>query len=73
MERSHGAVVKNSLDKAGDPRVRKIPLSRKWQPAPVFLPGKFHGQRRLGRYSPHGRKEVDTIEHTLSPVYDQVQ
>ena len=26
------------------PWVRKIPWSRKWQPAPVFLPGKFHGQ-----------------------------
>ena len=26
-----------------DPWVGKIPCSRKWQPAPVFLPGKFHG------------------------------
>ena len=32
--------------------VRKIPWSRKWQPAPVFLPGKFHGQRNLVDYSP---------------------
>ena len=30
-----------------DPWVGKIPWSRKWQPAPVFLPGKFHGKRRL--------------------------
>jgi len=29
-----------------DPWVGKIPWSRKWQPAPVLLPGKFHGQRR---------------------------
>ena len=29
------------------PWVRMIPLSRKWQPAPVFLLGKFHGQRSL--------------------------
>ena len=28
-----------------DPWVRKIPLSRKWQPILVLLPGKFHGQR----------------------------
>ena len=35
-----------------DPRVRKIPWSRKWQPVPVFLPGKFHGQRSLVGYSP---------------------
>ena len=32
--------------------VRKIPRSRKWQPTPVFLPGKFHGQRSLVGYSP---------------------
>ena len=28
-----------------DPWVGKIPWRRKWQPTPVFLPGKFHGQR----------------------------
>ena len=27
------------------PGLEKIPWSRKWQPIPVFLPGKFHGQR----------------------------
>ena len=26
-----------------DPWVGKIPWRRKWQPTPVFLPGKFHG------------------------------
>ena len=26
--------------------------SRKWQPTPVFLPGKSHGRRSLGSYSP---------------------
>ena len=30
-----------------DSWVRKIPWSRKWQPIPVCLPGKFHGQRSL--------------------------
>ena len=35
-----------------DPWVRKAPWSRKWQPAPVFLPGKFHGQRSLAGYNP---------------------
>ena len=25
--------------------------SRKWQPTPIFLPGKFHGQRNLVGYS----------------------
>ena len=27
------------------------PLRRKWQPTPVFLPGKSHGQRNLVGYS----------------------
>jgi len=35
-----------------DPWVRRISWSRKWQPTPVFLPGKFHGQRRLVGSSP---------------------
>ena len=40
-----------------DPWVRKIPCRRKWQPTPVFFPGKFHGQRSLAGYSPRGHKE----------------
>ena len=47
-----------------DPRVGKIPWSRKWQPDPVFVSGKFHGQRFLGDYCPWGHEESDTIEHT---------
>ena len=35
---------------------------RKWQPTPVFLPGKSHGWRSPVGYSPGGRKELDTIE-----------
>ena len=35
---------------------------RKWQPTPVLLPGKFHGQRSLVGYSPWGCKESDTTE-----------
>ena len=37
-----------------DPWVLKIPRRREWQPTPVFLPGKFHGQRSLVGYSPWG-------------------
>ena len=33
-----------------DPWVGKIPWSKKWQPIPVFLPGKCHGQRSLACY-----------------------
>ena len=32
---------------------------RKWQPIPVFLPGKSHGQRNLMGHSPWGHKESD--------------
>ena len=41
-----------------DPWVRKILWRRKWQPTPVFLPGKSHGQRSLVGYSPWGCKRV---------------
>ena len=41
------------------------PWSRKWQHAPVFLPGKFHGQRSLVGYSPWGHKELNMNEHKL--------
>ena len=45
-----------------DPWVRKIPWRRKWQPTPVFLPGKPHGQRSLAGYSSWGHKESNMIE-----------
>ena len=45
-----------------NPWVRKKPWRREWQPAPVFLPGEFHGQRSLAGYSPQGHKELDTTE-----------
>jgi len=40
----------------------RCPWRRKWQPTPVFLPGKSHGWRSLAGYSPWGRKESDTTE-----------
>ena len=46
------------------PQVGKIPWRRKWQPTPVFLPGKSQGQS-LGawRARVHGvAKELDTTE-----------
>ena len=43
-----------------NPCIRKIPLRRKWQPTPLFLPGKSHVQRSLADCSPRGRKELDT-------------
>ena len=35
-----------------NPWVRKILWRKEWQPAPAFLPGESHGQRRLVGYSP---------------------
>ena len=42
----------------------RFPWRRKWQPTPVFLPGKSHGQESLAGYSPWGHKESDTTEVT---------
>ena len=61
-------MVKNLPVNAGDARdsfnpwVGKIPWRRKWWPAPIFLPGKFHEQRSLVSYSWWGCKEVDITE-----------
>ena len=38
--------------------VGKIPWRRKWQPTPVFLPGKSPGERSLVGYSLWGHKRV---------------
>ena len=35
-----------------NPWVRKIPWRKEWLPTPVFLPGRFHGQRNMAGYSP---------------------
>ena len=34
------------------------PWSRKWQPTPVFLPGRSHGQRSPVGYSPWAHRVV---------------
>ena len=51
--------------------VGKIPWRRKWQPTPVFLPGKSHGQRSLEGYSPWGPKGLDTTKHARSCTHTQ--
>ena len=61
-----GSEAKSLPASAGDvgsinPWGRKIPWKRKWWPIPVFLPGKFHGQRSLVGCSPWGRKEWDDL------------
>ena len=63
-----------------NPWVRKFPWSRKWQPTPVFWPGKLHGQRSLVGYSPWGHKRVGhdwvrthTHTHTRGPTHPHLQ
>ena len=73
-----GSVVKNPPANAGDmvrSLVEKIPWRRKWQPLPVFLPGKSQGQKSLAGYSWWDHKRVgynlDTKQqpYTHSHVY----
>ena len=51
-----------------DPWVGKIPWGRKWQPTPVFLPEKSHGQKSLVGESPQGCKESDITKHTHTHI-----
>ena len=44
------------------PWVGKIPWRRMWQPTPIFLAEKSHGQGSLAGYSPWSHKESDTTE-----------
>ena len=37
---------------------------RKWQPTPIFLPGKSNGQKSLAGYHPGGCKELNMTEQT---------
>ena len=65
-----GSVVKNLPGNVEEARDLVLILglgSRKWQPTPVFLPGKFHKQQSLTGHSTWGCKESDmcrTTEHT---------
>ena len=52
----------NVGDLGSIPGSGRCPWIRKWQPTPVFLSGKFHGQRSLAGYSPWGCKQSDTTE-----------
>ena len=47
-----------------DPWAWKILWRRKWQPAPIFLPGKSHRLRSLVGYSPWDPEKMDMTEGT---------
>ena len=50
------------------PGLGRFPWSRKWQPTPVFLPGKSHGQRSLVGYNAWGHKESDRTGQLSTPA-----
>ena len=56
------SAVKNLPASARDegliPWIRKIPWRRKWQPTPVFMPGKSHGQKEHGGLQSMGTQRV---------------
>ena len=58
-----------------DPWVGEISWRRKWQPPPVFLPGKSFGQRSLASYCPWGHKDTTewythTYTHTRTHTHE---
>ena len=65
-----GSDGKESACNAGDPHSipgsgspgQEDPWRKKWQLAPVFVPGEPHGWRSLEGCGPQGRKEPDTTE-----------
>ena len=67
-----GSADKESTYSAGDtgnvsliPGSVRSPGGGKWQPIPVFLPEKSHGQRSLVFHRPKGHKELETTEHNV--------
>ena len=53
-------------------QVQSLGQGRKWQPTPVFLPGKSHGYRSLAGYIPLGRKELDMTEGLHFHFYNTI-
>ena len=61
-----GSVLNDLPAKAGDagsiPGLGRYPGEGKWQPTPVFLPGKWHGWRSPAGYSHWVCRESYTTE-----------
>ena len=55
------------------PRVQTIPWNRKWQPTPLFWPGKLHGQKP-GEMQSMGSQRVENdwaIKHVRKSQFSQ--
>ena len=71
-----GSVVTNLPANARDtgdlsliPGLGRSPWSRKWQSAPIFLPGEFHRPRSLLGYHWWGRRESDMTEQLSTHIH----
>ena len=64
--RPGGSDSKESVCNAEDPGLipgsGRSPEGEHGYPTPIFLPGKFHGQKSLVGYGPWGHKELDLTE-----------
>ena len=58
LEKILPAIAEDTTDTGSIPGSGIYPGKGKWKPTPVFLPGKYHGQRKLVGYSPQGHKKV---------------
>ena len=56
--------ARDTGDEHSIPGSGKIPWRSKWQPTPVFLPGKSHEQKSLTSYSLQSHKKLDITEVT---------
>ena len=52
-----------------DSWIGQVPQKRKWQPTPVFLPGKCHWQKNLTSYSPWGHEELDMTKWLSTHIH----
>ena len=63
MVKNLPANAEDARDAGLIPELGRSPWSRNWQPTPVIVPEKFHGQKSLVGYSPWDRKELNMTEH----------
>ena len=73
MAKNPLAISRDARDVGSIPGSGRYPGVRKWQPAPVFLPAEFHGQRSLAGYSPQGCKELDTTECAHAHTHTHIE
>ena len=51
------------------PGLGRFPWSRKWQPTPVLLPGRFQGQKILAGNNPWGSQRIRHTHSSLDQLY----